>query len=474
MNIPILSGIYADVSPDFRTSYPINMVPVSKSTGVSEGYLRPADGIKEITPTGDAIEGKSRGAIYWNGKIYSMMGGSLVCIDENNVVTSIGSLSGTNRVRFTYGFDYLAFQANNNLYVLANTDGASIQTVNVGSSANKIKDVVWIDGYFMFTDGEFLVVTDLNDPTVVNPLQYGSAESDPDPIIALQTIRNEVYALNRYTIEIFSNRGGQGFPFARNPGAKIEKGCIGIHANCVFMQQIAFVGGGYNEALAIYLGLNGQTQKISSREIDLVLQEYSEDELATVFLQERIENGQSHLIVHLPRHTFVFDGTASQQFGRKVWFQFSTSVNGKGKWKADTLIRAYDKWYTFHTDTKQIGYLTRDNSQHWGATIGWQFGTMIIYNEARGLLFHRLELIGLTGSTIFGEKPVIWTQYSQDGVSWSTEKAINAGEWGDRRKRLVWFRQGKMSNRRMQRFRGTSDAHIAIAGLDARIEVLQR
>ena len=49
---------------------------------------------------------------------------------------------------------------------------------------------------------------------------------------------------------------------------------------------------------------------------------------------------------------------------------------------------------------------------------------MIIYNEARGLLFHRLELIGLTGSTIFGEKPVIWTQYSQDGVSWSTEKRL--------------------------------------------------
>ena len=474
MNIPILSGIYADVSPDFRTSYPINMVPVSKSSGVSEGYLRPAEGIKEITLTGDAINGPSRGAIYWNDKIYAMMGGELVSIDENYVVDVVGELSGTNRVRFTYGFNYLAFQANNNLYVLENTTNAPIETVNVGTSQNKILDVVWIDGYFMFTDGENLIVTDLNDPTVVNPLQYGSSESDPDPIIALQTIRNEVYALNRYTIEVFSNRGGEGFPFVRNAGAKIEKGCIGTHANCVFMQKIAFIGGGYNESPSIYLGLNGQTEKISSREIDLILQEYTEAELASAFLQEKIENGQNHLIVHLPRHTFVFDEATSRQFQRKVWFQLSTSIKGEGKWKADTVIRAYDRWYTFHPDIAKVGYLTRLDSLHWGDTTGWKFGTIILYNEAKGLLFHRLELIGLTGSTIFGKDPVIWTQYSEDGVSWSNEKYIYAGQWGDRKKRMVWFRQGKMEKRRMQRFRGTSDAHVAISALDARIEVLQR
>ena len=290
----------------------------------------------------------------------------------------------------------------------------------------------------------------------------------------MQVLRNEVYALNRYTIEVFNNIGGQGFPFQRNSGAKIEKGCVGTFANCVFMEKIAFVGGGHNEAAAIYLGLNGRTQKISSRDIDLVLQEYSESELADIFLETKTDTDHNHLIIHLPRHTFVFDGTASETFGRLVWFQLSSKIDASGKWKASSVIRAFDNWYLFHTDNSKIGISVKTHSRHWGEKIGWRFGTMVLFNDANGILFHRLELIGLTGSTRFGRKPVIWTQYSEDGVSWSTEKAIDAGKWGDRRKRLVWFRQGKMNKRRMQRFRGTSDAHIAIAALDARIEPLMR
>ena len=45
MRIPILSGIYADSTGDFRTSLPRNMVPVPVQTGINDGYMRPADGI---------------------------------------------------------------------------------------------------------------------------------------------------------------------------------------------------------------------------------------------------------------------------------------------------------------------------------------------------------------------------------------------------------------------------------------------
>ncbi len=45
MQIPILNGIYTDNGPDLRTSYPVNMVPVPKQSGISNGFLRPGDGI---------------------------------------------------------------------------------------------------------------------------------------------------------------------------------------------------------------------------------------------------------------------------------------------------------------------------------------------------------------------------------------------------------------------------------------------
>jgi len=34
MQIPILSGVYANQAADFRTSYPRNMIPVPKKTGI--------------------------------------------------------------------------------------------------------------------------------------------------------------------------------------------------------------------------------------------------------------------------------------------------------------------------------------------------------------------------------------------------------------------------------------------------------
>jgi hypothetical protein len=43
---------------------------------------------------------------------------------------------------------------------------------------------------------------------------------------------------------------------------------------------------------------------------------------------------------------------------------------------------------------------------------------------------------------------------------------------GQRGKRLVWLQQGMVRAWRAQRFRGTSDAHLPVARLEARVEAL--
>jgi len=464
MQIPILSGIYADGSPNFRTSYPKNMVPVPKASGISQGYMRPGEGIVEAG-TGPGI---NRGGINWNDMIYRVMGTKLVSIARDNTVTVIGDVGGTGRVTFDYGFTYLAVTSGGKLFLYDGTTLAQVTDPDLGTAL----DVVWVDGYYMTTDGQYLVVTELNDPFSVNPLKYGSSEADPDPIEALLKLRNEIYALNRYTIEVFDNVGTAGFPFQRIAGAQIQKGCVGTFACCTFMDAIAFLGGGRNEAPGIYMGINGNAQKISTREIEEILQEYTEAELSLAFLEERINRASKHLIIHLPRHTLVFDGAATAETSTPVWFTLSSTLVGTGIWNACTCIWAYDRWNVCHPGTNQFGYLPETIGTHWGETIGWEFGTMIVYNQGNGAIFHDLELVSLTGSTVFGVDPTIWTQYSTDGVTWSVEKPISAGFTGQRNKRLVWFQQGYMRNMRMQRFRGTSDAHIAIAALEARIEPL--
>ena len=62
MQIPILNGIFTDNSPDIRTKYPLNLIPVPQASGISNGYLKPADGIVS-NGTGP---GTDRGGINWN------------------------------------------------------------------------------------------------------------------------------------------------------------------------------------------------------------------------------------------------------------------------------------------------------------------------------------------------------------------------------------------------------------------------
>ena len=46
------------------------------------------------------------------------------------------------------------------------------------------------------------------------------------------------------------------------------------------------------------------------------------------------------------------------------------------------------------------------------------------------------------------------------------------GKYGERNRRIAWLQNGFMRDWRIQKFRGTSDAHIAIARLEAQLEPL--
>jgi hypothetical protein len=460
MQIPVLSGI--SVNGDFRTEYPVNLIPVPKSTGISEGYLAPAYG---CIAYGD---GEDRGGIEWRGVLYRVLGEKLFSIQSNGALQPIGEIGGQGRVSMTYGFDYLAIASSNQLWLYDGSDLARVTDADLGAAL----DVEWIDGYFVTTDGEFLVVTELNNPFAVNPLKYGSSEADPDPVIAVLRLRSEIYAVNRYTVEVFSNVGGTGFPFQRITGAQIEKGAVGTHAVCEFGGGLGFIGSGRDEAPSVYVGGNGQAARVATREVDEYLAEYTPDELSGAVLEAITELAHQFLIVRLPRHTLVYDAQASQAMQVPVWFRMSSSLDGVGPWDAQNFVRCYGGWHCGRVTAPHIGKLSRDVSSHWGEVVGWKLTTPIVYGESRGAVFHELEAVALTGQAALGLNPQIGAQYSTDGLTWSQIRWIEAGNIGQRNKRLSWRGLGRMGSWRIQRIIGTSDAPLSVARLEARLEPL--
>lgn len=466
MKIPILSGIYADSVSDFRNSYPRNLIPVPKQTGISQGYLKPAHGLVHLSADGP---GADRGGIRWNDVLYRVMGTKLVSVDAAGVITILGDVGGPiKQVTMDYGFDRLAIASSNRLWYW---DGFTLTEV-VDPDIGSVLDVAWVDGYFMTTDGTNLVVTELNDPTAVNPLRYGSSEADPDPIKGILKVRNEIYALNRHTIELFDNVGGTGFPFARIEGAQIQKGVLGTNCACVYMDAIAILGSGRNEPPGVYLCANASAVPISTREIDTILRGYTEAQLSTAIMESRTDKSHAHLMIHLQDHTLVYDGRASQVVQEPVWFTLTSTIVGRGRYRARNHVWCYDKWIFSDPFTTRLGTQSETVSTHYGEEIGWDFGTVIVYNDGNGAVFHELELVALTGNAALGDDATIWTSYSTDGVTFGNEHPRRCGRIGERNMRINWLQQGHMRHWRIQKFRGTSKCHMSMAALNARIEPL--
>lgn len=468
MDIPITIGTYTDSAGNYRTSYPHNLMVVPVSQGISKSYLKPAEGIVQ-----DAIgsgTGVVRGGINWLETLYRVVGDKLVSVSNDGTVTELGTVGDDSRpVSMDYSFDRLSITSNQDLFYWNSVSGlVQVTDIDLGD----VKDHIWVDGYFMAIDDENIVVTELADPTQVDPTKYGSSEADPDPTVAILKLRNEPYVLNRHTIEAYQNVGGSGFPFAVIEGAQVQKGAVGTYMCCVYMEQIAFVGSGRKEAISVYLATGGNYQKIATREIELMLSNYNEATLSNLVMESRTFEAHELLYIHLTDITLVYDAVASRDMGYHVWFTLGSGIDQYSRYKARYFVWCYNRWCVGDPSTERMGYVTSDLGEHWGDEVGWQFQTDILYNDSNGAILHELELVGITGRMEIDDTAVIGTQYSYDGRAWSMLKTISAGRQGQRSKRLVWLQQGNMKDRRIQRFIGTSRDRTTFAKLKARVEPL--
>lgn len=464
MKLPILSGIYADGVGDFVESYPINREPVVLQTGLSDGYLRMAPGIASLS-TGP---GASRGGVNWSGTCYRVMGSKLISVTRAGAVTILGDVGSGGQCSLYYSFDNLIIASNNDLFYWNQTDGLRQVT---DPDLGVVLDAIWIDGYTMTTDGTSLVVTELNDPMSVDPNKYGSSEEDPDPVVGLFKIRGEVYALNRNTIEVFSNVGGAGFPFQRIPGAQIPYGCVGTHAKTLFVQSFAFVGSAANEALGVYLAGAGDASKLSTRQIDILLSRLSDEQQQAIVMESRVDDDEQRLLIHLPDKTLVFYSSASRKAQQKIWAIYASGVDADQAYRGRDGVLAYGKWIVAD-QAGNIGTIDTSDPRHFGDVTGWHFDTALIFNEAGRGIMNSLTLTGLPGRALFGDNPRIFLSYTTDGASYGQEYTITPGTSGQRNSIMQWRNKRRFDSWIGARFRGADNGMAAFSRLDAVIEAL--
>lgn len=480
--IPLASGTYTDVGAEFRTSYPRNLVPVVKETGISKMFLRSAEGITRFDVNAPALTGHDRGGINWEGTLYRVIGTNFVSVSAAGAVTVLGQIPDDgNPVAMAYGYTNqgIGIVSANTLWYY------TVQTPSGGTNPNptlqqmtdpnlgKPIDLLWMAGYFVMTDGTYCFVTQLANQFTLNTQLYGSSSNQPDPLNCVWKFRNELYLGNRYQIPVMDNEGGTGFPFQENIGATIQKGAIGPYAKAMTSQGFAFIGGAAEEAPSVWLSVGlGIATKIASREIEMVMGKYLESQLYTATLEYRAEKEQQFIYMHLPNETFVYDVAGSQVAQTPLWFALDSSADGSGPWRAWHPVYCYGKFIVGDKYDQRLGFIDSTTAAQYGVNARWQFDTMAVYNNARGFNVTALELIGAYGRAALGESDTMSLQYTNDGRLWSSPRFISMGAQGRTKQRAQWRPKHFFRNFRGYRFAGFNAAPISFAALEMNGEPL--
>lgn len=469
VQLEIFGGYYESKSLPMSAQNCINWIPtVAEQGSLSNGALMTPLGITQNTTTGAL---PNRGAQVMSGVPYYVSGSSLYSISSSGTVTTIGTIAGDGRVSMANNGSKLCIVVpGGSAYVY---DGITFESIS-DPDYRASDTVVFKDGYFVFTasDGSVFFNSELNDPANIDPLDFGTAEINPDRIIAAHVNHNELFILGEETIEIFQNVGGSGFPFQRIPGANIQKGCYAKFSPVEFDNTFMFIGGGLNEKAAIWRVASSQSaQKISTDAIDYAIQKFTDEEIADAFSFTFTTDGQfvvgfTFESARIPSVTFCYNGTSQK------WFQLQTGVNDN-RWSVNSIVRAYGKLLCGHNIDGRIGYFD-DVYTEYGETIYRERTTQPYIIDGTSSVWPETELTiesgaGLTAGQ--GSDPQIRKSFSDDGGrTFSAEQSRSFGKIGEYKKRAIWRRNGRVPSYRVERFTVTDPVKANIIRFDGVIE----
>lgn len=477
--LPIPLGFYQSESKPLSSQRCINWIPtVPEGEALNNRALMQSSGIVEFSSTGFGV---CRGAWVMKKVPYFVVGNSLISLSESGVVTNHGTISGTVRVSMAdNGISLVIVVPGGDAFVFNNSDNSLTQITDPDFQTSD--SVTFYRGFFVFTttDGKQLFVSNLNAPLSFDALDFGSAEGDPDRIVTQIVDHDELSIIGSKTTEVFRNVGGADFPLQIIPGAFTEKGAHSKYGVVKFDNTYLFIGGGKNELTGIWRQSSSSSAvKISTDAIDNVIQDFTEDEIASAFTMTFSKKGQFFAIFsfnssRIPGKTFVYNGTASALAGFSVWFEFQSGITD-APWRVNAIVKAYGKLLCGDAIDGRIGQIVDKVYTEYDNAVLRQASLKPMSQDGMKIFAGELEAdfeagVGLTVGQ--GSNPVAIMEFSDDGGrTFSNEFKRFIGKIGEYGHETVWNRQGRFPNTRTIRFTVTDPVKASLIRIAATPEL---
>ena len=461
--ITFIKGDKMGSETDYRDALPINMYAVNRPMFGAQGYMIQEPGLT-LLGTGSGID---RGGV-WNERFKShfrLSGTNFIEVAKDGTETVLGSIPGTDTASLPYSFITQAIIANGNYYLYDPTNG--FREVTDPDVRGPI-DAVWINGLYVFTDGEFLYRTEAGDESSIEPIKFATSEFSPDPTLGVgKTQDNKLMAFNRYSIEYFVDTSDSlTFGFNRLEARAIKLGPVGTHCKFEMGNKWYILGGRKEEAVSLHAVTVGSSVKMASREVEKVIGKYNEDELSTVVIEGYEEDGYNFMLIHLPGETLKFNETIASSVGiDNAWTIVRTGVT-KGNefnpvpWRGKHGIfeARLGQWVFGDKLNSNIGILDNTVSTQYDEIAEWLLFTPFLYLEKMSVDEIDIETIpGFTGS----DDATVFISLSYDGVTFGREWTELYGAPNDYTKNFIIRRLGYVSTWLGIRMRGATRSRMA-------------
>lgn len=472
-SLPIANGFYLSDSLPISAQECVNWYPnIVQTQTLSQETLFGTPGLTQLATSG-VFQNINRGAHVMASIPYFVNGETLYRLNKTTVagvdsfdLEDLGSIPGSSRVSMADNGTQLCIMIpGGNGYIFTDSPDTLTQITDADFTANgNPQYVVYIDGYFLFTtDSKKFIISDLNDGLAYNALDFGTAEADPDDIVAPVVFNNQLFIGGGETIEAFQNIGGAGFPFQRT-GLFISKGFSAALGVIKTSNSFMFIGAGENESPAIWELAGSSVRKVSTTAIDSLLQDATETEISSTFAWSYAQNGAYFVGFTLPTTVIVYDTISQRWHERKSFIN-----NSQTRFRANSVVQAYGRVLCGDSQDGRVGELDPDTYTEYSNCITRRVATQPFSNQMQAFFVPSIELTVESGvGNTDVPDPAIRMDFSRNGgKTFEFDRQRKLGKIGEYSRRAIWRRNGRIPRFAVLRFTLTDAVKPVIIALTA-------
>lgn len=295
----------------------VNLFPeLVPEGGKQPAFLQRAPGLVLRATAGD---GPIRGMWEQGQYVYVVSGSTFYRVSNTWAVTPLGSVAGSGPVSMADNGTQIMIAADPAGYIYNTLTGVFAPISDPDFPGAAVVD--YLDGYFVFIqpNSQRIWVTALLDGTSVDPLDFVSAEGNPDNVVSMIVDHREVWLFGNNSTEVWYNAGLSDFPLVRVQGAYNELGCAARYSVAKMNNQVYWLGKDFRGQGIVYVANGYQGQRISTHAVEWQIQKYGVLSDAIGFTYQ--QGGHSFYILVFPSvgKTWVYDASTGAWHERAGW-----------------------------------------------------------------------------------------------------------------------------------------------------------